>query len=253
MGVFTAGIFLSIPIGLPLANLMAGAGYWHGIFTVQAVLGVVAVIGTAGVLPRGLGRSGASSSAFRVLREPMVLPALLAVTLYVGAFFTTVQFAGEWLDDSAILRKEEQRPMWLALGLGSAVGSLALARLSDRFGKRAFVLLTTALVGGLIAGLPLVSTPAGLLAVGLPLTMFAAARTGAFQALISNLVPPNMRGALMGTRTALMSGGQGLFSLVGGLVYRDQGFGALAMWSASGIVASYVLVRAFVREDAAQV
>ncbi|MEZ5962930.1 MAG: MFS transporter [Planctomycetota bacterium] len=250
MGVFNAGIFLATPIGLPLANQLAVLGHWRWIFAVQAGLGAVTALVFARALPAGLGRSGRTTSQLVLLRQPMVLPTLAAVLLAAGGFFAFVQFVGQWLDDLAIVPRQRQAWLWVGLGLASAVGAVVLGRVTDRVGKRAFVLLSTGWLAVLLGLMTFVDSLGKLLAVGLPMTLVAAARTSAFQALAAEIVPPAMRGTLMGARSAAVQLGQGAFLILGGAVYEARGFGGFLSVSVVAVGLSYVLVRVFVRDRA---
>ncbi|MCA8956568.1 MAG: MFS transporter [Planctomycetes bacterium] len=243
MGVFTAGMFLAVPVGLPLAGLFARLGHWSHIFVVQAGVGVLAMLAIRMLIPRDLGRSRYSLDNLRMLGTVDVIACLGSVVLYVGAFFTSVQFAGAWLDRSGLLPKKEQGMLWVVLGLCMAVGSLALARLSDRFGKRTWTNLTCVGVAAFLLLLTRVDDLAGLWAVGLPLAIVAAARTGPFQALISELVPTEARGTLMGVRAAAVNLGTGVFPMLAPKDYHD----ALYVASAAVFVA-FLLVLLLVRQ-----
>src|SRR5690606_21176943 len=211
MGVFHAGLFLATPVGLPVANAFAVAGAWRGTFAVQAIFGLATLVAVLAVLPSGTGRAGTRSSFGTLVRQPMVVPVLLAVLLATGGFFAFVQFVGVWLDESGIVGRQRQAWLWIGLGLASAGGSVLLGRAVDRFGKRAFVLWTTGVLAVLLGAFAWVRDLPTLLAVGLPMTIVAAARTSAFQALASELVAAPMRGALMGARSAAVQLGQGAF------------------------------------------
>src|SRR5690606_11313283 len=103
-----------------------------------------------------------------------IVAALLSVALYVGAFFTTVQLLGTWLDAQGIVAKEGQWVVWAGLGGFSAVGSLLLGPLADRVGKRRWTNLTSLVVALLIVGLSQVTGTVGLLVVGIPLALVSA-------------------------------------------------------------------------------
>ncbi len=253
MGVFTAGIFLATPVGLPLANLWASAGHWRWIFVAQAIFGLGAMVACMRVLPPGLGVAGVRTSLVGVVRRPMVVPLLLAIALATGSFFAFVQFAGEWLHDTGIVPRGQQAWMWITLGLCSALGSIALGRLVDRVGKRTFVLVSTAALALLLGLMMRVESLGLLLCVGLPMTLVAAARTAAFQTLSSEIVPSAMRGSLMGLRGAAVQGGQGVFLAVGGEVYAAHGFDTFLWLTVGGVAASYVLIRMFVRDEEGEV
>lgn len=214
MGLFTAGMFLGLPFGLPLAGVLAQSGHWEWIYLIQGVIGLFAVAAVGMYLPAGLGRGGSFLAHLPKLCTREVFGALGSVLLYVGSFFTAVQFAGEWLDRTGLLAKADQWSVWLTLGLCSALGSLFLARISDRIGKRNWTNVTCVVVSACLFGLVFVDGLVGLVAVGIPLAVVSAARTGPFQALISDLVPMEARGTLMGVRSAAVNLGTGLFPIV---------------------------------------
>ena len=197
------------------------------------------------LLPRDLGRSGQDVNYLQVLAKPMVVPALLAVLVYVGAFFTTIQLIGHWLHEGGILPRENQSGLWVGLGLGSALGSLLLAPLGDRMGKRNFVLITTMAMAATLLLLDRVDSIATLIAVGVPMALISAARTGPLQALMSEIVPADMRGTLMGLRSAAMQLGIGVFGVTGGWLYEDSGFSAVLYMAAVAVMLSYMLIRIF--------
>lgn len=251
MGLFSAGIFLAVTVGLPAAVAMArsGAGGWRPFFLGLAALAALAAAACL-VLPRDLGRHGATGGGILlVLRQPAVVPVLLAVMLSVGAFFATVQYAGAWLDDSRLIRKEAQAPLWATLGVLSALGSIILSRLSDRFGRRTFLLVTTAGLAICIGLLGRVQSLTGLAVVGVPLALLGAGRTGPAQALLAELVPQALRGSMMGVRAAAVTVGMALYGVVAGLVVQARGYHDFLLVTVVTLVVAYFLLRSFVRRD----
>ena len=243
MGVFTAGMFLAIPAGLPAATLLARFGDWRWIYYVQFAIGLMSMLAIRIYLPAHLGKGHAFRENLPKLFTVEVFAALASVTLYVGAFFTSVQFAGDWLNETKLLVKEDQAVVWLVLGLCFPLGSMFLARLSDRMGKRAWTNLTTVLVALLLLGLTQVDGAETLLLVGIPLSIVSAARSGPFQALISELVPTGTRGTLMGIRSACVNLGTGLFPMIALKEYDDT------LFLASGsIFVAFLLVQFLVKK-----
>ncbi|MCA8944418.1 MAG: MFS transporter [Planctomycetes bacterium] len=248
MGIFNLSIFLAAPIGMPIATACAEAGSWQAIFGVQVVATVLALAGAFYTLPSDIGRGGESLD-IGVLRLPSVGPALLSVVLYSGAFATTVQFLGIWLDSANIVPKEEQEGLWLTLGLVSAVGTIGLTRFADAIGKRRFIVLTSVVVATGLACLPSVDSLLALTLVGAPIAACTAARSGAMLALITGLAPSNRRGALMVWRSVAVSAGMGVIVYVGGVVHRHtSGFDAIFWFAAGSVALSLLLVLACVRE-----
>ena len=126
-------------LGLPVAVECAKHGYWQAIFVLQAVVAIAGVTFAMRALPAE-GGVGNWVSPWRIVQRPPVRYALAAIALHKGSFFTTVQLATRWLDESRIVLKDQQGYLWIGLGLVSAAGSFALGRVADLVGKRNFVL-----------------------------------------------------------------------------------------------------------------
>ncbi len=242
MGWFNAGLFLAIPLGLPVAVGFAAAGHWRAIFLVQALVGglglwaalrAVPVRGRRRAAPAGAGGLASLRGLLGLLGQRGVAAVLVATLLHVGSFFTTVQLAGAWLDQSGLLAKEQQLSLWIGLGLLAAAGSAGFGALSDRLGKLRFVIATSAVLVGCFLGLA--SGPeAWLLAVlGGVLAVVAAARTGPLQALVSGLVPKDRLTEVMALRGAAMQFGVVLFAAVAAPLGAAVGFHGV-LWLGAG-------------------
>ncbi len=249
MGAFTAGMFLALPVGLPLAWWLARMGAWRALFAVQAAIAVGGMLLAARHVPRS-DRRAPSANPLPVLRQPAVLAALLAVMLHNGSFFTVVQLSSRWLDEEQLVPKDAQGAVWALLGLFAAAGSFVFGRLADRIGKRNFVLLTSALLVGCMLGLSRIESRTGLLAFGSALAVVASARTGPLQALISGLVPKSSLGAVMGLRAFAMQFGVFAFALAATTSGPDWFLGVLYL-AAGCQMASYLAIRFGVQEGGA--
>ena len=247
MGVFSAGNYLAAPIGFPIAQALASAGSWRATFVLQAVFALGVLFCFWRLLPAGVGRGGGRVRPFEVLRMPQVQAGLLSMTLYVGCMTAVVQWIATWLDDTSLVPKERQAPIWIVFGLCAAVGSFGLARISDRCGKRRFVLITTFVEAIWLLTLGMVHSVGHLIALGVPFALLVAARTGPMQALVSELVPGPMRGTLMGLRAAGVSIGIGALTIATGALYGaggrgHAGFLLLAIGASLTIFVAWVLV-----------
>jgi predicted MFS family arabinose efflux permease len=247
MGVFTAGLFLAVPIGLPVANLCGQLGEWRAIFGVQAACALAGLACAWRSVPKDRG-NGSWVAPWNMLGRGPVLAALAAVSLHVGSFFTTVQMASRWLDETGMVRKEAQGWLWVAFGACAAFGSFALGRTSDRIGKRNFVLLASVVLVVCFVLLAGTTTSGRLLPLGLVLAVTAAARTGPLQALTSGLVPSYELGTLMGLRAFAMQAGVGVFALTAAGLQLDHGFAAVLYAAAGCQLLSYLAIRFGVRE-----
>lgn len=266
MGWFNAGMFLAIPIGMPLSVALAVQGHWNAIFAVQAGVGALGCWWALRAVPSRAARApspaagGALATGWLptlrraasffgpVLSSPAVCAGLFATMLHVGSFFTTVQLASSWLDQSGRMAKEDQIVLWVGLGFASVAGSALFGRLSDRLGKRTFVMATSIVLVACFGALALQPGPVVLLVVGTLLAMTAAARTGPLQALVSGLVPAEHMGSLMGLRGAVMQFGVFAFAMAARPVADALQFQGV-LWLAAGCqLLSFASIRFWVRE-----
>jgi predicted MFS family arabinose efflux permease len=241
MGWFNAGMFLAIPVGLPASIWLAQHAHWSTIFELQAGVGVFGAIAALMALP--VAPAPEQPAAMRsLLRASAVRAGLWATLLHVGSFFTTVQLATKWLDESGMLPRAAQIWLWIGLGAASVLGSALLGRRSDRVGKRRFVLATSLVLVVCFLLLALISWPPGLLLVGVVLTTVAAARTGPLQALVSGLVAPGELAALMGLRGAVMQLGVLGFALVSVPLADRAGFAGVLVAAAVCQLLSFLVL-----------
>lgn len=246
MGRFNAGMFLAIPLGLPLAVWLAASGYWSITFAAQAVVGALAVLLSLRCVPAL--PPGPAGRRWPLLKNRGVVAILISTMLHVGSFFTVVQMATSWLDDSGLVPKESQVWVWVGLGALSVMGSALFGKISDKVGKRSFVLATSAILVVCFIVLARGPSPMVLLLVGCVLALSAAARTGPLQALVSGLVPAEQLGVLMGMRGFCMQIGVGLFALGAAELSTRLGFEGVLMLAAGCQFLSYLAIRFGVHE-----
>lgn len=242
MGRFNAGMFLAIPVGLPLSVAFATAGAWRAIFGVQAAVAAIGLWCALRAVPATPPETGRGELR-AVLRVGAARAGLLATLLHVGSFFVTVQLATTWLDATGRLPKAEQTGVWVGLGLCAVAGSALFGRVSDAVGKRRFVLWTSALLVACFLFLATEPAALPLLLVGGGCAIVASARTGPLQALVSGAVPQAQLDALMSWRGACMQAGVGLFALNAGSIFASYGFPGVLCLAAAWQTLSFVVLR----------
>ena len=254
MGALNAGMLLAVPVGLPLAVWLAADGGWRTVFIIQGGLGIAAALAVAAAMPSVLRpastavRIGGVERIAAVLRRPMVLPALLAAGLNIGAFYAVIQFVGVWLDDTGLLGRGDQGALWIGVGLTGVLGAALLSRFGDRFGNKRFVIAMTLLQGALLGLMPLAggATGGGLpwfLWTAVPMAVVASARTGPLGALLSELVSHDERGTIMGLRSAFQMAGMAVNTALMGPLMAAAGF-AGAVWAAVALMVLSCLLMA---------
>ena len=241
MGWFTAGMFLAVPVGMPLAVWFASVGSWQMIFAVQAAVGLMACLFAVWAVP-DLAAEPRSARWREVIGSGQVRAGLVATMLHVGSFFTVVQLATSWLDDTGRVAKEQQIWVWIGLGLLSVVGSAAFGRFSDRIGKRLFVLLCSVMLVGCFSWLAVGPGPYPMLACAVLLALVAAARTGPLQALISGLVERHQLPALMGLRSAVMQFGVFVCAMIAAPIVSGLGFTGVLWFAVACQALSFVMI-----------
>ncbi len=246
MGWFSAGMFLAIPVGMPVTVALARFGHWESIFVAQALIGVAAIVLAIRSVP-DIPDDEQHARYRAVLGNGQVAAGLLATLLHVGSFLTVVQLATGWLDETGRVPKEQQIYLWIALGALSVVGSAGFGKVSDRLGKRTFVLWCSIVLVGCFVLLARGPGDLALLSIGLVLALTAAARTGPLQALISGLVPESQLSTLMGLRTAAMQFGVVGFALVARELGPELGFNGVLVFAAICQAGSYAAIRFGVR------
>lgn len=249
MGIVTAAILLAVPIGMPIATVLADLGHWRAVFGIQVVAGLVALVVLWRNLPRGLGRAETRPSLRAVIGRRDVAAALLSVVLYTGAFFAVTQFLSDWLHGSGLLGRERHWMVWIALGVFAAGGSALLGPLVDHSGKRRFVLITTLIVAVGLALLGRTGSVAVFAAIGIPIAVASASRSAALLALLTDLVPSGQRGTLMGLRNAANSLGTGTVPVLAGYVVAQGGFPTFLLIAGGLMLVSWLLIVVFVRDD----
>lgn len=247
MGRFNAGMFLAIPVGLPLTVLLVSV-HWSATFALQALVGVAALVMSARCVPAVGTR--ATPRRLPLLRDVGVVMVLLATMLHVGSFFVVVQLATSWLDRSGLVPKEQQIWVWVGLGALSVVGSAAFGRFADRVGKRVFVIAMSSVLVACFVTLALGPGALAMLGVACALAISAAARTGPLQALVSGLVPNEQLGALMGLRGFCMQLGVALFAWFAGGIGDSYGFTGVLWFGAACQTGSLLAITFGVREPA---
>ena len=246
MGKFNAGLFLAIPVGMPVTVLLASMELWKLTFALQAAVGGLALILSLRELPSlpptDPGRR------LSLLKVPGVAAVLFATMLHVGSFFTVMQLATSWLDRESIVEKRDQVWVWVGLGALSVVGSAFFGKLADRVGKQRFVLVSS---GVLVCCFFTLSRQWGmdyLLPVSCVLALAAAARTGPQQALVSGMVPAEQLGALMGLRGFCMQLGVAVFAAAAAMAPEGMSFQDILLMGAACQAASYLAIRIGVKE-----
>ena len=135
---------------------------WRWAFVVFAIPGFVLAALVWRILPRAPTQPSRSHGSFQdwrtTLRFRNVRVAMLLMLCWLTCLMTTSALLPNYLIDHLGLPFSQMSGVMSAVGIGSAVGTLVLAWLSDRMGRKAVVLLSS--VGAIVSLVMLASTDA---------------------------------------------------------------------------------------------
>lgn len=140
IAIINGGITVAIALGVPLGAVIGNSVGWRMTFVGVAVLSVVATIGLATGLPRGVG-AGMTATTLRqrldVLRLPGVLTTLLVTTLWAIGGYTVYTYVAPVMAATVGITGENIGYvlfLWgAAAGVGLALGGNAVDKIGANF------------------------------------------------------------------------------------------------------------------------
>ncbi|HEX8394273.1 MAG TPA: MFS transporter [Longimicrobium sp.] len=237
-----AGQILGVPAGALIAD-RAGFRIAFLVFGATMALACAAVWGwlpqpqverstDRASLAGGLRHYGA------LLARPGVRPAAAAyLCVFVGTALYTV-YLPTWLEASRGITPAQVAVVFVAGGVATLLAGPRTGRLSDRVGRRVVVIFASLGVALLMALTPWVVTGVwSASAVFFLLMTLIAARSGALDALLTEIVPDTQRGSMMSLMMATGQIGFGAGGALTGAVYAAIGYEGNATLAAGAAIA----------------
>ncbi|MDN3922324.1 MFS transporter [Roseateles violae] len=130
------GLTVALVTGVPLGTFVGQHFGWRATFLAVAALGLIAVVGSALFLPRGLAHRPPASLAqqARVLAEPRLLLVYAKTAIGYGGSFIPFTFLAPILTEVSGFEPGAVGWVMLVYGVSVAVGNLWGGRLADRLG-----------------------------------------------------------------------------------------------------------------------
>lgn len=232
MGIVMSAFAIASVIGMPLSLLLTNTFHsnWHLPFLANGFIGLLLLALMIKYLPpmKGHITSFSSSTVFGSLTKPMNVPiqrsALIFSCLIMFGHFLVIPFIPSYLQFNKGFTILQIALILLCGGLASFAAAIYLGRFSDKKGKlpifRWSVFISLFLVI-ILTDMPSMNLPAVLLFFGL-LFLVVTSRIVMAQSMISNVVSQNQRGSFMSVNGSMQQLGQGMASLIAGVIVKTN-------------------------------
>jgi len=252
MSVVQAGYFGALVIGVPAANALAQWRGWRWSFVLFGLLSLGAFAFVAALLPEDkhsmaeLQLSQRMSRRFHNIRsifETRDRVASIAAAFFVSCGFVGFLFyLGSWLKKNLGLGTTQVNVFFVLVGFASLAGGLAAGPIADKFGKRMLSILSTIVLAAMLLLIPRLGWGPVLFASFLIASLAFAFRQGPLQALATELVPRQARGALVAVRNTGSQIGIAIATTTGGLLFDRYGYGAVGWFSCLMTLAAAICI-----------
>jgi predicted MFS family arabinose efflux permease len=165
---------ISAIIGVPLVGLIIARNGWLAPFPLMALLGAIAFILLAWMLPKDLRQTTGSIEVFKNIKTVFLYPPAVAALLMAGFYSasneTITLVYGVWVEKTFALSITSLGATALAIGISELAGESLVTGFTDRIGKRRA--LAIGILGNCLAALALLILGRWLLGALFALFMF---------------------------------------------------------------------------------
>jgi len=241
MSVVNSGYFGALVLGVPVGSVLAERYGWRSGFGAFGVLALLVFILILALLPADGPATGSrstleSSRPLQNIRDVFSTTerrAAVAAAFFVSAGFVGfILYLGSWLRKTFHLETDKVGYVFILVGAVSLIGSVAAGPIADKHGKRWLSIISTLVLAAMLLLIPRQEWGILLFATFLVASLAFAFRQGPVQALATELVPREVRGALVAVRTTTSQIGIGISTAACGLLYDRYGYGAVGALSA---------------------
>ena len=239
------GISLSYVIGLPLGAWLGFAHGWQLPIALVAVLSGVASVVLAFVLPRDIAAPGASFTGLgALLRRREIAWALALTLLYFTAIFCVFSYIGPVLQALVPMSTAAMSLTLMLFGLSGVAGTLIGGWANDRFGARRTLTVQLAVLGLMMALVPLTRGQHALMVAVFVVWGIAGFGMMAPQQSRLAAIAPAQAPILLSLNTSMLYLGTALGAAIGGPAALRIGFDHLAWVGMPFAVAGWLTLRA---------
>ncbi|MCJ8287777.1 MFS transporter [Halomonas sp.] len=255
IAIMFTGLTVALVTGVPLGTWIGQTFGWRATFLVVSALGLLALIGSALLIPGNLKRSAPATlgQQLKVLTHPRLLLVYAITILGYGGTFTAFTFLAPILEQTTGFAPSMVSLIMLVYGASVAIGNLYGGRLADRLGP---IPALTLIFAGLVAILLVLSVsavhPVAAVLTILVWGAFAFGNVPGLQVYVVKLAEryvPEAVDVASGLNIAAFNIGIALGSVVGGQVVTHLALTDTAWIGAIIVLAALVLTRLSGRLD----
>lgn len=136
IAIMFTGLTVALVTGVPLGTYIGQSFGWQSTFLTVAILGFIALIGSALLVPNNLAQAPASklSAQLKVLTQPRLLLVYLITTLGYGGTFVAFTYLAPILEDVTGFDANKISLIMLVYGVSVAFGNITGGKMADKMG-----------------------------------------------------------------------------------------------------------------------
>lgn len=253
----TMGITASLIIGVPLGRMVASIFGWKAVFLAIAIVGGLAMLVIAAVIPRMQGDKPVPLiKQFALLKKPQVLVALAITFFWLGGYSLVYTYLSPFLLEVTHLNESLISAALFVFGIASLIGSKVGGYSADKQGIKYTLVSGMVLHGISLILLSLVGQ--SVIAVFAILILWSFAAWSSAPAQQFNLVSlvPESTGVMLSLNSSMMQLAMAVGAGIGGLIVNRVSLASITWFGVLGvliaIIAVFVLSRMASRHSVAQ-
>ncbi|MFK9094280.1 MFS transporter [Bacillus salipaludis] len=242
----TMGITASLIIGVPLGRMVASAFGWKAVFLAIAIVGGMAMLVIAAVIPRMQGDKPVPLiKQFALLKKPQVLVALAITFFWLGGYSLAYTYISPFLLGVTHLNESLISAALFVFGVASLIGSKVGGYSADKRGIK--YTLVSGMVLHVISLFLLSFVGQSVIAVFAILILWSFAAWSSAPAQQFNLVSlvPESSGVMLSLNSSMMQLAMAVGAGIGGLIINRVSLASITWFGAFGvliaIIAAFVL------------
>lgn len=239
----TMGITASLIIGVPLGRMVASAFGWKAVFLAIAIVGVIAMLVIAVVLPRMQGDKPVPLiNQFALLKKPQVLVALAITFFWLGGYSLAYTYISPFLLDVTHLNESLISAALFVFGIASLIGSKIGGYSADKRGIK--YTLVSGMVLHVISLILLSLVGESIIAIFAILILWSFAAWSSAPAQQFNLVSlvPESSGVMLSLNSSMMQLAMAVGAGVGGVIVNRISLASITWFGALGVLIAIIAV-----------